>query len=53
MDTVPPTRIRYDAMDRKMQVTMHDNSVNTVAYGFGNDAFGKKCFKTTTTDAIK
>ena len=51
LDAVQPTQITYDIMDRKTQVTLPDNSVNTISYGFGNDAFGNVQFKTTTTDA--
>ena len=54
-DTIPPTIIHYDALDRQRAVWFpeDDNTYlsNLFAYGFGNDLFGDKRFTTTVTDA--
>ncbi len=51
-DPATGTITKYDMLDRKTSVTLPDGSATSFAYGFGEDAFGKLRFMTTTTDAL-
>jgi RHS repeat-associated protein len=46
-----PVSTTYDILDRPLTVTDPQSHTTTFSYGFGQDAFGKKRFTTTTTDA--
>jgi len=48
----PHTTTYYDIMDRAKRVIAPDSTNTYMSYGFGNDAFGKRRFKTTQTDAL-
>jgi RHS repeat-associated protein len=50
-DTVAPTTMTYDVMDRVTRTTIPDGSVTTMAYAFGADRLGLTQFETTMTDA--
>src|SRR5262249_40749595 len=50
-DTVAPTRISYDILDRPVRTVLPDNTATTVADGFGPDRAGATMFETVTTDA--
>lgn len=50
-DTVQPTRLTHDVLDRTVRTVLPDNTVSTMAFGFGDDRAGVTRFETTTTDA--
>ncbi|MET9736101.1 SpvB/TcaC N-terminal domain-containing protein [Streptomyces sp. NPDC006458] len=50
-DTVRPTTITYDVMDRPLRTVLPDRTVSSLAYGFGEDRTGTVQFETTATDA--
>ncbi len=50
-DTVQPTVMTYDILDRNLQTTIPDNTSTVMAYDFGNDRSGTPQFRTTVTDA--
>jgi RHS repeat-associated protein len=50
-DTVQPTRITYDVLDRTTRTTFPDDTSTTTAFGFGPDRSGVTRFETTVTDA--
>ena len=50
-DTVAPTRLSYDVLDRTTRTVLPDNTATTMAYGFGPDRAGVTQFETVTTDA--
>lgn len=52
-DTVRPTTITYDVLDRPLRTVLPDETVSTLAYGFGEDRSGATAFETTATDAKK
>ena len=45
-----PTTYSYDIMDRPIQQNNPDGTHIIYSYNFGQDYFGKKCFKTSITD---
>ncbi|ANN18804.1 sugar-binding protein [Amycolatopsis orientalis] len=49
-DTVAPTRLSFDALDRPVKTVAPDEVTTTVAYGFGPDRAGVTRFETTATD---
>jgi len=49
--TAKPTTTDYDVLDRATSTTLPDTTTTTMAYGFGNDAFGSQRFQTIVTDA--
>ncbi len=49
-DTVTPTRSSFDLLDRSTRTVLPDNTVSTLAYGFGTDRSGVLRFETITTD---
>jgi RHS repeat-associated protein len=51
VDNVNPTTTTYDLLDRKLLLTMPDQTTTTYAYDFGNDRDNVLRFKTTLTDA--
>lgn len=51
VDSVTPTRVRYDVMDRKVHTTLPDGTTSKQLYGFGADRAGATQFLTVTTDA--
>ncbi|HEX6682415.1 MAG TPA: SpvB/TcaC N-terminal domain-containing protein, partial [Candidatus Limnocylindrales bacterium] len=51
VDSVAPTRMVYDVMDRATSVTLPDGTVTTSSFGFGPDRAGANRFRTTVTDA--
>ncbi|HEV8562247.1 MAG TPA: SpvB/TcaC N-terminal domain-containing protein [Actinophytocola sp.] len=50
-DTVVPTRVSYDILDRPVRTVIPDNTAITTGYGFGPDRSGATQFETVTTDA--
>jgi RHS repeat-associated protein len=50
-DTVQPTRISYDVLDRTTKTVLPDNTASTITYGFGRDRAGQLQFETVATDA--
>ncbi|MGH9893505.1 MAG: SpvB/TcaC N-terminal domain-containing protein, partial [bacterium] len=50
-DTVTPTTMTYDVLDRNTRTTIPDGSFTTLAYGFGADRAGTLQFETVVTDA--
>jgi RHS repeat-associated protein len=50
-DSIAPTRTAYDVLDRTTRIILPDNTVATLAYGFGNDRNGLLQFQTIVTDA--
>jgi len=50
-DTVAPTTMDYDALDRVTRTTIPDGSFTTIAYGFNPDRGGVNQFETVMTDA--
>jgi RHS repeat-associated protein len=50
-DTVQPTRLSFDVLDRPIRVVIPDNSESSTAYGFGPDRSGATQFETVATDA--
>jgi RHS repeat-associated protein len=50
-DTVAPTRLSYDILDRTTRSQLPDDTVSTLAYGFGQDRAGVTRFQTVATDA--
>jgi len=50
-DTVAPTTMAYDILDRNTQTTIPDGSFTTISYGFGPDRAGLTQFETVVTDA--
>jgi RHS repeat-associated protein len=51
VDTVTPTRMSYDVLDRRLRTTLPDGTSASNAYGFGSDKAGTAQFQTTATDA--
>ncbi|GAA2604996.1 hypothetical protein GCM10010436_02740 [Paractinoplanes durhamensis] len=51
VDTIAPTRLDYDILDRPTRTVLPDGTVTTVAYGFGADRAGTTQFESATTDA--
>jgi RHS repeat-associated protein len=51
VDPVAPTRFGYDVLDRTTRTTLPDNTVSTVAFGFGPDRAGATRFERIATDA--
>jgi RHS repeat-associated protein len=51
VDSVAPARTTFDILDRVTSVTLPDNTVTTMAYGFAPDRTGATQFETTLTDA--
>ncbi|HVK22824.1 MAG TPA: SpvB/TcaC N-terminal domain-containing protein [Actinokineospora sp.] len=50
-DTVSPTRTTFDVLDRTVRTVLPDQTVTSLAYGFGPDRSGTTQFETVTTDA--
>src|SRR6478609_6994143 len=50
-DSIAPTRTTYDVMDRTTRTVLPDNTVTSMAYGFGSDRDGLTQFQTVVTDA--
>ncbi|MBL7729017.1 MAG: hypothetical protein JNM68_15080, partial [Dinghuibacter sp.] len=50
-DTVNPTRVSYDVLNRVLATTLPDMAVSTTEYGFGADREGDVQFRTRHTDA--
>jgi len=50
-DTVTPTAMTYDVLDRNTRTTIPDGTFTTIAYGFGADRQGLTQFQTAVTDA--
>jgi RHS repeat-associated protein len=46
-----PSKMFYDALDRKTKIRMPDGTQNLMEYNFGIDAFGENRFRQTTTDS--
>jgi RHS repeat-associated protein len=51
VDTVQPTRMTFDVLDRTRTTVLPDNTTTAVAYGFGPDRSGATQFEMVTTDA--
>lgn len=49
-DTVAPTRMTYDVLDRTTRVVLPDNTVTTTTFGFGLDRAGVTQFEKVITD---
>ncbi|SDU25743.1 SpvB/TcaC N-terminal domain-containing protein [Amycolatopsis keratiniphila] len=49
-DTVTPTRVSFDALDRPVKTVEPDEVTSTTTYGFGPDRAGATRFETTVTD---
>ncbi|WP_409495477.1 SpvB/TcaC N-terminal domain-containing protein [Amycolatopsis sp. cmx-11-12] len=49
-DTVTPTRVSFDALDRAVKTVEPDDVTSTTTYGFGPDRAGATRFETTVTD---
>jgi len=49
-DTVAPTRMSYDVLDRTTRVVLPDTTVTTTAFGFGADRAGVTQFESVVTD---
>ena len=50
VDTVAPTRLSYDVLDRTTRTVLPDQTVSTVDYGFGADRSGATQFELLATD---
>jgi hypothetical protein len=50
-DSIPPTRLTYDVLDRNLCTTIPDDTQTCTSYGFGNDRNGKLQFLTRVVDA--
>jgi RHS repeat-associated protein len=50
-DSVTPTRMDYDILDRNTRTTIPDGTSTSIAHGFGTDRVGLLQFQTTVTDA--
>ena len=50
-DSVTPTRLSYDILDRTTKTVIPNGATATLAYGFGTDRSGATRFETTATDA--
>jgi RHS repeat-associated protein len=50
-DTVPPTRMSYDVLDRTVRTVLPDDTSSTLAYGFGPDRSGTTMFEKVAVDA--
>ncbi|MEJ3748544.1 SpvB/TcaC N-terminal domain-containing protein [Actinomycetes bacterium KLBMP 9797] len=50
-DSVRPTRVSFDVLDRATRTVLPDETVTTAAYGFGPDRSGSTQFETVATDA--
>ena len=50
-DSVAPTTMAYDVLDRNTRTTIPDGTFTTLAYGFGADRAGTLQFETTVRDA--
>ncbi len=51
VDTIPPTVMTYDVLDRMLTTTLPDGTVTQTDYGFGPDRNGQVQFWTKVTDA--
>ncbi|WP_369034861.1 SpvB/TcaC N-terminal domain-containing protein [Streptomyces adonidis] len=51
VDTVRPTTVAYDILDRPLRTELPDGTVSTQEYGFGTDRAGVTQFETVATDA--
>ncbi|MCX4755205.1 SpvB/TcaC N-terminal domain-containing protein [Kitasatospora purpeofusca] len=51
VDTVTPTTVSYDVLDRTTRTDLPDATHTESAYGFGPDRDGRTQFRTTDTDA--
>ncbi|WP_105970589.1 SpvB/TcaC N-terminal domain-containing protein [Streptomyces geranii] len=51
VDTVRPTTVAYDILDRPLRTELPDGTVSTQRYGFGTDRSGETRFETVATDA--
>lgn len=51
-DAIAPTVTGYDVLDRKVLVTLPDNSKTAMEYAIAPDNSGYTCFKTAVTDAL-
>ncbi len=50
-DSVTPTQLSYDILDRTTKTVIPNGATATLAYGFGADRSGTTRFETTATDA--
>jgi RHS repeat-associated protein len=50
-DTVAPTRLGYDILDRTTRTVIPDGTASTMAFGFGPDRSGTTRFEAVATDA--
>ena len=50
IDPTPPTRMKYDVLDRNILLTNPDGTTRQMAYAFGSDRNGNTQFETTVTD---
>ena len=50
-DTITPTLMLYDVLDRNTQTTIPDGTSTSTTYGFGTDRAGANQFQTTVQDA--
>lgn len=50
VDGIVPATTTFDVLDRLLTITLPDNSVATLQYGFGADRDGVQQFKTTSID---
>lgn len=50
-DSVAPTQLSYDILDRTTKTVIPNGATATLAYGFGTDRTGATRFETTATDA--
>ncbi len=50
-DSVAPTRLSYDILDRTTETVIPNGATATLSYGFGTDRTGATRFETTATDA--
>jgi RHS repeat-associated protein len=51
VDSVRPSRMSYDVLDRLTRVALPDDTASAMAYGFGPDRAGVTQFETINTDA--
>ncbi|QKV73934.1 sugar-binding protein [Amycolatopsis sp. Hca4] len=51
VDSVAPTRLGYDILDRTTSTVIPDGSVSSTSFGFGADRSGTTRFETVSTDA--
>jgi RHS repeat-associated protein len=50
-DSVTPTRLSYDVLDRVTRTVIPDGTATSAAFGFGQDRSGATRFETVSTDA--